>query len=101
MILNTKEEFLKTINENKISIIYFFAQWCGPCKYFAPVYEQTSAANSKINMNKIDIDELPEIAADYGILSIPTLIAFQNGKEIDRIIGVPSSLQNWINNVNV
>jgi len=94
MEITNQEEFKQIIKDT--ALIYFFAKWCGPCKVFAPIFEANAKNNSNITMKKIDIDQFPEIAANYNIMSIPTLIIMKNGEEIDRCVGIPSNLDNWI-----
>lgn len=96
--LNTTQEFYELIKASDLAIVYFWAPWCNPCKKFAPYYEQC-AQNISVPMKKIDIDNdnLSEIAINYGIQSIPTLIAFSKGVEIGREIGVPDDLEGFVN----
>jgi len=80
---------LKTLlNGNKYVVADFHAVWCGPCKAVAPFYEQLSKANSapgKADFVKINIDEQPELAAQYKIQAVPTFIVFKDGKPIEEI----------------
>ena len=73
----TNESFEKTINENPMVIIDFWAPWCGPCKGFAPVYEKASEAHADVVFAKINTDEQQELAGAFGIRSIPTLMVFR------------------------
>lgn len=67
----------------------FFATWCGPCKMMAPVLEKLETEyEGKVQFGKIDVDENAELAAKYGIMSIPTLILFKNGKIVNKMIGL-------------
>ena len=82
--LENEEQFKKlTISEDKI-LVDFYANWCGPCKMLAPVLEK---AESDLKVLKVDTDEFEDIARVYGIMTIPTLILFENGKEVKRNIG--------------
>lgn len=82
--LENEEQFKKlTISEDKI-LVDFYANWCGPCKMLAPVLEKTE---SDLKVLKVDTDEFEDIARVYGIMTIPTLILFENGKEVKRNIG--------------
>lgn len=83
------ENFRKTI-ENGISLVDFYADWCGPCKMIAPIVDEISNERDDITVGKINVDESLEIASEYGVMSIPTLIVFKNGKEANRIIGYRS-----------
>lgn len=70
----------------KKAVVDFYATWCGPCKMFASVFEEVS---NEIDMNfvKIDTDSYPDLAREYGVMSIPTIILFENGNEVKRHTG--------------
>ena len=73
----TKDNFEKTVNDNPIVIIDFWAPWCGPCRGFAPVFEKVSEAHPDVVFAKVNTDEEQEIAAHFQIRSIPTLMVFR------------------------
>lgn len=84
------------------AVVDFFATWCGPCKMMAPVIEALAAEyDGKVIVGKIDVDENPDIAARYGVMTIPTIILFKNGEIITKTIGVQSkdSLKAAIDNM--
>ena len=78
----TNENFKELIKEK--TLVDFFANWCGPCKMIAPELER---AESNVKVVKVDVDEFEDLAKEYGVMSIPTLILFNEGKEIKRNIG--------------
>jgi thioredoxin 1 len=73
----TKDNFEKTVNENPMVIVDFWAPWCGPCRGFAPVYEKASEAHTDVVFAKVNTDEQQELAGAFGIQSIPTLMVFR------------------------
>ena len=82
------EEFNKTISESP-AIVDFWATWCGPCKMLGPVIDQLAEElEGKKQKRKIDVDECREVAMEYGVMSIPTVIYFKNGLEVKRFVGV-------------
>lgn len=70
----TKENFDQTVTDNEFVLIDFWAEWCGPCRQFAPVYEKAAEANPDLVFGKVDTEAQPELAAAFGIQSIPTLM---------------------------
>jgi len=88
--------FKELIKKEKKVLIDFYAEWCGPCKMLAPVLEQ---ANSNLKVIKINTDEYDDLAREYGVMSIPTIILIEDGKEIKRNIGFidKDSLENFLN----
>ncbi|HZF88568.1 thioredoxin [Streptomyces sp.] len=70
----TKENFDQTVTDNDFVLIDFWAAWCGPCRQFAPVYEKAAQENPDLVFGKVDTEAQPELAAAFGIQSIPTLM---------------------------
>jgi thioredoxin len=73
----TKDNFEKTVNENPMVIVDFWAPWCGPCRGFAPVYEKASDTHQDVVFAKVNTDEQQELASAFNIRSIPTLMVFR------------------------
>jgi len=73
----TNENFEKTVNDNPMVVVDFWAPWCGPCRGFAPVYEQASDSHPDVVFAKVNTDEQQELAGTFGIRSIPTLMVFR------------------------
>ena len=73
----TKDNFEKTVNDNTMVIVDFWAPWCGPCRGFAPVYEKASETHADVVFAKVNTDEQQELAGAFGIRSIPTLMVFR------------------------
>lgn len=69
-------------------LVDFYADWCGPCKMLAPVIEEIADSAEGFNVYKVNVDELSDLAVEYGVSSIPTVAAFKNGREINRITGL-------------
>jgi thioredoxin 1 len=84
----------EVLESNRTVLVDFWADWCGPCRTMAPIVEEVAGAYAgKIKVGKINVDDCGERAAAYGVMSIPTLIFFKNGKEVDRIVGsVPKAI---------
>ena len=83
---NFEKEVLKT---EKPVLVDFYADWCGPCNAMAPVIEELAKElEGKVKVGKINVDENSDIAVEYNVMSIPTLIVFKNGKEEKRLVGL-------------
>lgn len=82
MVKYLKDENFNEIIKDRV-LVDFYADWCGPCKMLGPVLEEIN----EISVVKVNVDEHSNIAREYGVMSIPTLILFENGKEVKRNIG--------------
>ena len=82
-------DFNQIINENKPTLVDFFATWCGPCRMQSPILETVkSQMGDKVNILKVDIDQNQALAAEYNVMSVPTLIIFKNGVNVWRTSGL-------------
>lgn len=96
MEIKTEQEFNEKINGDYV-LVDFFATWCGPCKMLGPILENIS---KNIEVLKVDVDKFENLARNYSVMSIPTLILFKKGQIVDKKIGfIPEVMLNeWINN---
>ena len=86
-----KSNFKSTIeSSNNPVIIDFYADWCGPCKMIAPIVHEIAAESDAYKVCKINVDDSPELAAKYGVMSIPTLIVLKNGAVHQQTVGACS-----------
>ena len=78
------------LNEKGKVLVDFYATWCGPCRMLRPVLDEIASERNDKKIVSIDVDDAEELARKYGIISIPCLILFENGKEINRSVGLKS-----------
>lgn len=97
MIIGNSDNFNELINDELV-LVDFFATWCGPCRMLGPVLEELSSDRSNVKIVKMDVDECHDIAKEYGIMSVPSLLLFKNGNLISKQIGFmpKDELNSWI-----
>lgn len=86
-IVNNDNFIGEVKNSDKVVIVDFFANWCGPCKMLTPILEELSDSMEDVEFAKVDIDQSLDIAREYNISSVPTMMIFKNGEVVDTIVG--------------
>ncbi|MGL4914423.1 MAG: thioredoxin [Romboutsia sp.] len=86
-IVNNDNFIGEVKNSDKVVIVDFFANWCGPCKMLTPILEELSNSMENVDFAKVDIDQSLDIAREYNISSVPTMMIFKNGEVVDTIVG--------------
>lgn len=87
----TDATFNSEVAKDGLVLVDFWAPWCGPCKMLAPVLDElVKPEDSKVSVVKTNVDENPESAGKFGVMSIPTLILFKNGQPVDKVVGLQS-----------
>ena len=85
----TKDNFEQEVVQSEQPVLLdFWAEWCGPCRMLSPVVDQVADEVTDVKVGKINVDEEPELARQFGIMSIPTVVFLKNGKEIGRKVGL-------------
>ncbi|MBQ3047563.1 MAG: thioredoxin [Clostridia bacterium] len=89
-ILHTNtEEFDNTLKQSQVVLVDFYATWCGPCKMLSPILENVAEElPENASIAKLDIDDSLEVAKQFNVMSVPTMIIFKDGKEVDRLVGL-------------
>ncbi len=84
----------EVLESDKLTVVDFWAEWCGPCRAIGPVIEELSKEyNGRINVGKVNVDQNPDLSVNYGITSIPAILFIKDGKVVDKQIGaVPKSV---------
>ena len=83
-----KENFAsEVLNSNKPVLLDFYADWCGPCRMVGPIVSEIANERSDVKVGKINVDEQPELAAQFQVMSIPMLAVIKNGKLVNQVVG--------------
>lgn len=89
--MDLTEKNFDSVIGNNVTLVDFWADWCGPCKMQAPVIDELAEKyEGKVTVAKLNVDDVPSIAARFGVMSIPTLIVYRQGEEVTRRVGVQS-----------
>ena len=83
----------EVMHSEKLVLLDFWASWCGPCRMVSPIVDEIAAERSDIKVCKINVDEQPELAAQFGVMSIPTLLVMKNGKAVNQAVGARPKAQ--------
>ncbi|HLF54123.1 MAG TPA: thioredoxin [Candidatus Nanoarchaeia archaeon] len=83
----------EVLNSDKPVVVDYWAPWCGPCKMIAPVFEKLSGEINNVKFAKVNVDENQDLAQQQGILGIPCIIIYNNGEEVERVVGFQSEEQ--------
>ena len=76
------------LSRNHLTLVDFWATWCGPCRMIAPIVEELAAETEGVTFAKVNVDDYGDVAAGLGIEAIPTLFLFKDGKAVDKVVGV-------------
>ena len=89
--IESSEEYDSALKNSKSVFVDFFADWCGPCKMVGPVVDKVSEQYDDVSFLKVNVDDFPDIAQRYGIMSIPTMVVFEDGKPARQLVGVTTA----------
>ena len=88
--VNSENFESEVLRSKKIVLIDFYADWCGPCQMLSPIVDQVASEHEDLKVVKINVDEAQDLAINYGVISIPTLVVIKDGQETNRAVGLIS-----------
>lgn len=80
------------LDEKEITVIDFWAEWCGPCRMLSPIIDNLASINGDVSVGKVNVDDESEISATYGVRNIPTVLFVKNGEVVNKMVGVNSAV---------
>lgn len=83
----------EVLNSDKPVLLDFWAPWCGPCRMVGPIVDEIASERNDVKVGKVNVDQQPELAMQFGVTSIPTLVVMKNGKLVDHAVGVRPKAQ--------
>ena len=88
VITITKENFAQEVLQSEKPVLLdFWASWCGPCRMLSPIVDEVAEERSDVKVGKVNVDEQPELAGEFGVMSIPTLLVVRGGKLVNQAVG--------------
>ena len=88
VITITKENFAQEVLQSEKPVLLdFWASWCGPCRMLSPIVDEVAEERGDVKVGKVNVDEQPELAGEFGVMSIPTLLVFEQGKPVRQAVG--------------
>ncbi len=93
VIVVTKDNFDEIKNKTSVVMLDFYADWCGPCRMVGPIVHEIAEERNYITVGKLNVDNDPDLAQNFGVMSIPTIVVLKNGEEAARAVGVRTKQQ--------
>ena len=85
--INSANFSMEVMNSDRPVLLDFWAPWCGPCRMVSPILEEIAQERNDIKVGKVNVDEQPELASQFGVMSIPTMVVMKNGKVVNQAMG--------------
>jgi thioredoxin 1 len=85
--ITSLQQFNEEIKYSGLTVVDFYATWCGPCRMISPLIEQLANSNPNVHFFKVDVDAVPDVSSENGISAMPTILFFKNGEKVETIVG--------------